>query len=112
MSAARLPTALWVSGLMRRVEAAGGFATILHKGEENQGAVLIVTREKDGSEQVFSRVLGPDGRRSWAVMARTEDAALDKVTQYIVAQRRYDPDLWVIELDIAQAQQLIADTDQ
>ena len=111
MSTARLPTHVWVTGLMRRVEAAGGFATILHKGEPSQGAVLLVTREKDGSEQVFSRVLGPDGGRHWAVMARTEDAALDKVTQYIASQCRYDPDLWVIELDIAQAQQLIADTD-
>jgi len=110
MSTARLPTSVWVSGLIRRVQAAGGFATILHKGEATQGAVLVVSREKDGQEQVFSRVLGADGQRNWAVMARTDPATLDKVTQYIVAQRRYDPDLWVVELDIVEAQRFIADT--
>lgn len=112
MSAARLPTSLWVSGLIRQVQTAGGFATVLHKGEATQGAVLIVVREKTGQEQVLSKVLGSDGQRHWAVMACTDPASPDKVTQYIVAQRRYDPDLWVVELDIAHAQRFIADMDQ
>ncbi|MBN8501871.1 MAG: DUF1491 family protein [Sphingomonadales bacterium] len=37
----RIPAHLEVSGLIRSVEAAGGFATVLYRGERESGTILI-----------------------------------------------------------------------
>jgi len=42
---ARLPAHLEVSGLLRAVEAAGGFATVLARGERDAGTILVVCCE-------------------------------------------------------------------
>lgn len=42
----RLPAHLEVAGLIRAVQAAGGFATVLNKGEREAGTILIVLTEK------------------------------------------------------------------
>ena len=38
----RLPAHLEVAGLIRAVEAAGGFATVIAKGERDAGTLLVV----------------------------------------------------------------------
>ena len=43
---ARLPTHVEVSGLIRAVEAAGGFATVLSKGERDAGTIALVALER------------------------------------------------------------------
>ena len=38
----RLPAHVEVAGLIRAVEAAGGFATVIAKGERDAGTLLVV----------------------------------------------------------------------
>jgi hypothetical protein len=80
--------------LLRRVQAAGDFATILKRGDDISGAVILIHRSRDGHERAFSRVLGADGGYQWRTAAT--DAGVDP---WVEKQRGYDPDLWVIELD-------------
>jgi hypothetical protein len=46
----RLASRLRIDALRRRVAAAGGFATLLAKGDDEAGAIAVVTRE-GGTEQ-------------------------------------------------------------
>jgi uncharacterized protein (TIGR00369 family) len=43
---ARLTSAMLVSAMIRRVNGAGGMATVLHKGEPELGAILLICMEK------------------------------------------------------------------
>jgi hypothetical protein len=98
----RLVSRFRIDALRRRVNAAGGFATILAHGDDAAGAIAVVTREA-GVERALAAVLGANGYE-FAEMARE-----DGVTAWISRARGRDPDLWVIELDIPQAEQFVAE---
>ena len=99
----RLASRVRVDALIRRVSSAGGFAVVLARGVDEAGAIAVVTREA-GQEAVRAAVLGDAGRYEFAELARG-----DAVPLWIEKARRRDPDLWVIELDIPQAGQFVAE---
>ena len=105
----RLTTRMRVDALMRRVQAAGGFATVLVHGDDGAGALFIVLRARDGTQSVMARTLGPDGY-GWTVVASQPPGETGLVGEYIVRQRRYDPDAWAVELDIADAERFVAES--
>ena len=104
----RLPAHLEVSGLIRAVDAAGGFATVIAKGEREAGTILVVCCEKGAQWRVFERMPHPDGSRKWT-LARNQDS--DNPTEfadYLARRSKQDGDLWIVELDIADAERFIA----
>ena len=82
-----------MSALVRRVNAAGDFATVLDRGDDVAGSVVLVHRDRGGGQRALQRIGGVDGY-AWRVGASGES-----VDDWVARQRRYDPDLWVIELD-------------
>jgi hypothetical protein len=103
----RLPAHLEVSALLRAAEAAGGFATVLKKGEREGGTILVVLVEKGVNARVYERMPSPDGDRKWTC-SKVQDA--DNPAQfhdYLERRGRQDPDLWMIELDVANGERLI-----
>lgn len=98
----RLASRVRVDALLRRVNGAGGFGAVLARGDDEAGAIAVVTRET-GEETLRAAVLALSGRYEFAELARG-----DAVPAWIERARRRDPDLWVIELDIPQAGQFVA----
>ena len=99
----RLPTGVLVSALLRRVNDAGGFGTVLAKGDPQGGTVLVVAVEA-GESRLLERGVGPDGR-----VALIDSTPASDLAAYWSRRRARDPDLWVIELDIAGAQRFAAE---
>lgn len=92
------PASLVVPALVRAVAEAGGFATILVRGDATGTAFLIVHRHRAGPPTAWERVPSATGRPEWRRAAEGEEA----VERFLERQRRFDPDLWVIELDIGE----------
>lgn len=110
MMAARIASGVLVSALIRRVNAEGGSAMVLARGDAEAGAVLILAMERGGNPRFFERGLGPDGA---VALVRSGPEVLDEpgaVTDYWQRRRSRDPDLWVVELDIASAERFAAET--
>jgi hypothetical protein len=104
---ARLPAHLEVSGLLRRVQGEGGFAMVLHKGEREAGTILVVCAEKGGNRRLFERMPSAAGHREWTI-SRAEDAENKfEFDEYLDRRMAQDPDLWMIELDIANGERFI-----
>ncbi len=104
MSDAPAPPALLATALVRQVQAAGGFAAFLARGSDIASGLLIVLRQPGSpSVTVHERLPSATGGTSWRRAASGEDA----VAGFLARQRRFDPDLWVIELDIADPQRFI-----
>jgi len=99
-----------VDALVRRVNQAGGFAMILARGEDMGGVILIQTLEKGQFSGLFERMIDFDGVASLARCG--PEAGSDSLTidDYVQRRRRSDPDLWVVELDIADAERFAAET--
>lgn len=106
----RLPSRTLVSALVRRVEQAGGFAMILAKGEDMGGVVLVQTLEKGRFSGFFERQVDFDGKAAMVRTGPPDGCDPLALADYIDRRRRNDPDLWVVELDILEAERFAAET--
>jgi hypothetical protein len=103
----RLPAHVEVSGIIRSVDAAGGFATVIAKGERDAGTLLLVLSDRGGPALAMERMPQPDGTRAWSV-AREQDLENGReFWDYIDRRRSQDPDLWVVELDVDRGERFI-----
>jgi hypothetical protein len=105
---ARLATGALVNALVRRANQEGGFATVLAKGDETAGAVLIVAQDRGRDARLWERGIGRSGQVELIAVGPEGDA--QALTEYWAKRRRNDPDLWVVELDIPQAERFAAET--
>ncbi len=103
----RLPAHLEVSGLIRAVQAAGGFATVLAKGERDAGTLLVVCCHNATPARAYERMPLPDGTRDWGLAKAQDPENPYDFSEYCTRRHQQDPDLWVLELDIADAERFI-----
>ncbi|MEP5937689.1 MAG: DUF1491 family protein [Erythrobacter sp.] len=108
MDEARLPAHLEVAGLIRSVQADGGFATVLKRGEKDAGTVLILTMYRGRNAVLFERMPQLDGTRPYIAAKRENPENPTEISEYVEKRHRQDPDIWVIEVDIADAERFVA----
>ncbi|HWI86339.1 MAG TPA: DUF1491 family protein [Sphingomonas sp.] len=102
--APRLAAGLLVSALIRRAEELGGNGMVLARGDATAGAVLVQIAERGVAGPLLERLLDRDGEYRWSP---TGPESAEERSDYIARRRRSDPDLWIIELDVAEGQQLV-----
>ena len=101
----RLSAELEVASLLRRAQAEGGFAAVLRRGDPDRGELLVQVARRGEPVAMLERRLSSDFTYRWAEMT---DGT--KNAQKIVEDReRFDPDFWLIELDIADVERFIAE---
>lgn len=103
----RVPAHLEVGGLIRAVEAAGGFAAVLHKGQREAGTILVVVVENGANARVFERMPQLDGTRAWQCSKVQDTEKPYEMSEYLERRCSQDPDVWVVELDIANGERFI-----
>ena len=93
-----LSTDIWVGALIRRAELGGAFAMVVRKGDPRAGAVLVkVVDRRAATVRLYSEATRGDGERVWMQpILATAEADLDA---YIARAARYDPDVWVVEVE-------------
>ncbi len=106
----RLPASLEAAALMRKVQSYGGFATLIKKGDEDRGALLLVVRSRDRHVTCLERLLLLDGGYRWQPAGPLESSDAAELAEFLQKRMRFDEDLWIIELDIAQPERFIAET--
>jgi hypothetical protein len=107
---ARIPAHLEVQGLLRAVEAAGGFATVIAKGERDAGTLLVTCCENGRNCRAYERMPRPDGTRGWTLTKSEDSENSLEFSEYLARRKRQDSDLWIVELDIPDAERFIDST--
>ena len=92
-------TEFWVQALIRRAEIAGASGAVVRRGDAAAGAVLVKaydqgTRTARLYEEVFR---GDRGERAW--MQPKPETPESELDAYAERQARFDPDLWVVEVE-------------
>jgi hypothetical protein len=100
----RLASSVLVSALIRKAEAEGGFAAVSAKGDPTAGAILLLLTQRGGEPRLLERLLRPDGGYSWGEPL----ASGAEVPGFVARRRRFDPDLWVLELDVPSIERFTA----
>lgn len=105
-----LPSGILVSALLKRVNDAGGMGMVRARGDAEAGAILLILNDASASPRLVERALNPLGKPALVPAGpagHPDPAALEA---YWRRRRDRDPDLWVIELDIASAERFAAET--
>lgn len=105
----RPASGLLVSALIRRVEAAGGNGAVLAKGDATSGAILLAIAERGRTVRLLERALSFEGAYHWVATGPTDFEEPGILSDYVARRRRSDPDLWVVELDAAEAERIAAE---
>lgn len=101
-----LATGVAVSLMLRRTQELGGFATVLAKGGAESGSILVLCADRGEPTALLERQLGVGFKYEWRA---TGPESPDRWSDYVAARQKSDPDLWVIELDVADAQRFVAE---
>lgn len=107
-SDARLPAHLEAGAILRLAESQGGFGTVLAKGERDAGTILLVTLCRGAGAALFERMPQLDGSRLFVATMRENPEKPHEFGEYLARRRAQDPDLWLIEVDIADPERFVA----
>ncbi|WP_404373279.1 DUF1491 family protein [Sphingomonas sp. MMS24-J45] len=107
---AALPTGILVSALLKRVNDAGGMGMVRARGDAESGAILLILNEAPDVSRVMERALDPMGKPKLVPAGPNDPPDIAARETYWRKRRERDPDLWVIELDIASAERFAAET--
>jgi hypothetical protein len=105
----RLASGMRVSSLIRRIEAQGGNAAVLSRGDKIAGAIVVAIAERGVTTGLIEFGHTLDGNGHWR---KTGPQLIEKetdITEYLTRRRRIDPDLWIVELDIADGERFAAE---
>ena len=99
----RLKSDLWVSALIRRAQGLGAFATVLRKGDDQAGIVLIIIRR--GSDLAYyTPERNLSGERVWWKNTMTNQTELDERLNRRVDE---DPDIWIVEIESDKSAEML-----
>jgi len=101
----RLKSGIWVAAYLRRCFVEGAFGAVRRHGAEEAGAIFIRVSRLDGTADLY----GPAPQavfdqaqpmeRAFAPCLKVLPAPEADVEAYLARQMRYDPDLWIVEIE-------------
>jgi hypothetical protein len=107
VSAPRLTAEFWVQAYLARLRLAGIPAFVTARGDATAGAVIVKLNTLDGEARAYSRSFDATGDRVWVTLVDGDDADVEAA---LARQRRYDPDLWVVEVEDRAGRTLLDET--
>jgi hypothetical protein len=106
---ARLAARIEVSAVIRRIEGLGGTGMVLARGDGEAGAILLILTDRGAFVMALERSLDADGCYRWRRTGPQATENQDILKDFCDRRRRSDPDLWIVELDIAGAERFGAE---
>ena len=102
----RLKSGIWVSAYLRRCNVEGVFAAVRRRGAEEAGAIFIKIGRLDGTASLFGPApqsafddARPADRFFTAVLGGETPLPDADVEARLVREIRYDPDVWIVEVE-------------
>jgi hypothetical protein len=94
----RLPVHLTIGAAIRQAAASGVTITVVQKGDAGGGTVALKINMLDRLFSLYTQVR-VDEDLVWAIYADCRKTDEAKVDAMIADLCRYDPDLWVLEIE-------------
>ena len=101
----RLKSDIWVAAYLRRCQVEGAPAVLRRRGAEEAGAIFVKVSRLDGTADLY----GPAPQSAFDEARPSERAfspalkglplAEADVEGYLAGQLRFDPDLWIVEVE-------------
>jgi hypothetical protein len=104
----RLKTGLYVKAIIRRAEVEGAQAYVVRRGSEEAGALFLKIARLDGTCTVLNQARRGEGELVWAkpLGDSTDDA---HAQAYFDKQMKFDPDIWIVEIEDRQGRAFVVE---
>ncbi len=101
----RLTADFWVQAYLARLRLQDIPAFVVAHGDDTAGTILVKLNTLDGQATVYQRVFDIlNDTRKWDVLTQGGEHDVDVA---IARQREFDRDIWVVEVEDAQARHLL-----
>jgi len=105
---ARLKTALYVKSIIRRAEVEGASAFVVRHGSEEAGALFLKVARLDGTCIVLNQARRGEGELVWT-KPLGDSVDEERARQYFDRQEKFDPDLWIVEIEDRQGRAFVVE---
>lgn len=99
----RVKSEIWVAAYLRRCQAKTVPAVIVRRGDAAAGAIFISVDRLDGTVCLYgpapAGLAGGDTDRRWVRCLGAGPVASAEASIYLAQQRKFDEDLWIIEIE-------------
>jgi hypothetical protein len=95
----RLKTDILARALVRESARDGRSAMVLRKGDATAGGILVVLISRTGEGVVLSQTRTPEGDPAWIRTSGPSPLRAQDMQAFLDRQMKYDPDLWVLEIE-------------
>ncbi|MEM6683500.1 MAG: DUF1491 family protein [Pseudomonadota bacterium] len=97
--AARLPTHIWASGLIRQWNQEGYPAVLQRRGDKTGGSVIIQIDRCDGHITLLGERRDMSGQRIWMALGRDLIVSAQDAAAYLEKAVKQDRDVWVLSVE-------------
>ncbi len=94
-----LTTGIWVRAQVRICDRAFIPATIVRHGHDEAGTVLVKVNRFEAGVTVYAQATSLDGEPAWSRGTGPKPVSEPEADAYIERQVKYDPDVWVLEIE-------------
>jgi hypothetical protein len=102
----RLKAGIFVRAIVRRAEVAGASAFIVRKGSEEAGAVIITVSRLDRTCLLLNQARDGKGNLVWA-RPLGDWGEEPTARTWLDKQIKFDPDLWIVEIEDRQGRAFV-----
>lgn len=98
-----LRTDLWASAFVRRHNDLGHICVVVHKGDPVAGQVFVQVDHLNGTVSLFTpapAAARTDDGEDRVFQLRFDRVEQQQVDERIAREQRFDPDLWVLSLEL------------
>ena len=99
-----LTTGLWVSAQVRLCDIAFIPATIVRRGDPDAGTVLLKLNRFEQGVTVYAQTTSSGDEPTWSRGTGPTPVSEAEADAYIERQVKYDPDVWVLEIEDRRGQ--------
>jgi hypothetical protein len=99
-----LNTGLWVSAQVRICDRAFIPATVVRRGDPDAGTVLLKLNRFEAGVTVYTQTSSSGDEPMWSRGTGPNPVTEAEADAYIERQVKYDPDVWVLEIEDRRGQ--------
>lgn len=93
-----LPARMMAMAAIRAAEAQGGQGMLLKRGDADSGQIFLKVMNRAGETIVYAQSRDADDAPIWRRATGPEPVVESVADEKLARERKFDPDIWIVEI--------------